>query len=305
MPHAPLVIVNPTAGGGRAARLIPWLRERLERRPDVELFITRRRGDAEERAATAAARGQDRIIAVGGDGTIQEVLNGALQSDGAVPGLGIIPVGTGNDLARSLGLPGEPAAAWRVAVGRSLRATDVGRARNGAGEERWFASAGGIGFDAQVAAAMARRRGWQASRAGYLLTTLGELRRCENCRVRIALDGQVIERDVLMIAIANGAYYGGGMRIAPDARADDGLLDVCVVGDISRITALRELPNLYRGTHVRHPAVSMHTALAIDVDGSSGTRVHLDGEPFGSLPLAISLVPWAIEVATPEPSARL
>jgi diacylglycerol kinase (ATP) len=305
VPHAPLVIVNPTAGGGRAARLIPWLRERLERRPDVELFITRRRGDAEERAASAAAAGQDRIIAVGGDGTIQEVLNGALRSDGAGPGLGIIPVGTGNDLARSLGLPSEPAAAWRVAVGRALRATDVGRARKGAGAERGLASAGGIGFDAQVATAMARRRGWQASRAGYLLTTLGELRRFENCRVRIALDGQVLERDVLLVAVANGAYYGGGMRIAPDARADDGLLDVCVVGDISRITALRELPNLYRGTHVRHPAVSMHTAVAIDVEGSPATRVHLDGEPFGSLPLAISLVPRAIEVAVPEPSATL
>ncbi|HET8776160.1 MAG TPA: diacylglycerol kinase family protein [Candidatus Limnocylindria bacterium] len=305
MPHAPLVIVNPTAGGGRAARLIPWLRERLERRPDVELFITRRRGDAEERAAAAIANEHDRIIAVGGDGTIQEVLNGALGSDSRVPELGIIPVGTGNDLARSLGLPSDPAAAWRVAVGRSSRATDVARARNGDGNERWFASAGGIGFDAQVAAAMAQRRGWQGSRAGYLLTTLSELRRFENRHVRIALDGQVLERDVLLIAVANGAYYGGGMRIAPNARADDGLLDVCVVGDISRITALRELPNLYRATHVRNPAVSMHTAVAIEVDGGSATRVHLDGEPFGSLPLTIAITPRAIEVAVPEPSARL
>ncbi|HJP70750.1 MAG TPA: sphingosine kinase, partial [Candidatus Limnocylindria bacterium] len=173
------------------------------------------------------------------------------------------------------------------------------------GDERWFASAGGIGFDAQVAAAMARRRGWQAGRAGYLLTTLGELRRFENRRVRIGLDGAMLERDVLLVAIANGAYYGGGMRIAPGARTDDGRLDVCVVGDISRLTAVRELPNLYRGTHVRHPAVSMHTATVIDIEGTSATRVHLDGEPFGSLPLAISLVPAAIEVAAPEVSATL
>ena len=155
----------------------------------------------------------------------------------------------------------------------------------------------------RVAAVLDEGGPWATERVDH--PESGELRRFENCRVRIALDGQVLERDVLLIAIANGAYYGGGMRIAPDARADDGLLDVCVVGDISRITALRELPNLYRGTHVRHPAVSMHTAVAIDVDGSSGTRVHLDGEPFGSLPLAISLVPRAIEVAVPEPSARL
>ena len=305
VPHAPLVIVNPTAGGGRAARLIPWLRELLAPRPEVELFVTRRAGDAEDRASVAAERGNDRVVAVGGDGTVQEVVNGLLARGRAVAELGIVPVGTGNDLARSLGLPHDPGAAWRIAVGRASTATDVGRARNGAGDERWFASAGGIGFDAQVAAAMAKRRGWQASRAGYLLTTLGELRRFENRAVRITLDGRAIERDVLFVAIANGAYYGGGMRIAPDARADDGLLDVCVVGDISRLTAVRELPNLYRGTHIRHPAVSMHTATSIEIAGTSATRVHLDGEPFGTLPLAVELVPAAITVAAPQRSATL
>ena len=305
VPNVPLVIVNPTAGGGRAARLIPWLLERIAPRQDAELLVTRRAGDAEAHAAAGAARGVDRIIAVGGDGTVQEVLNGLMAGEALRPELGIVPVGTGNDLARSLGLPSDAGAAWKVAMGRAARSMDAGRARNGGGEERWFASAGGIGFDAQVAAAMAQRRGWQATRAGYLLTTLAELRRFENCRVQISLDGKPLERDVLLVAIANGAYYGGGMRIAPGARADDGLLDVCVVGDISRLTALRELPNLYRGTHVRHPAVSMHTAMAIDIDGSSATRVHLDGEPFGSLPLRISLVPGAIDVAAPEASATL
>lgn len=305
MPDAPLVIVNPTAGGGRAARLIPWLRERLALRGDADLLITGRAGDAERRAAEVAERGEDRVIAVGGDGTVQEVLNGLMARGTATAQLGIVPVGTGNDLARSLGLPADPGAAWKVAMGRATQLTDVGRARNGNGVERWFASAGGIGFDAQVATAMAQRRGWQASRGGYLLTTLSELRRFENRRVRIVLDGEVLERDVLLVAIANGAYYGGGMRIAPGAVPDDGLLDVCVVGDISRLTALRQLPNLYRGTHVRHRAVSMHRALAIEIDGSSATRVHLDGEPFGSLPLAIALVPAAIEVAAGEPSATL
>jgi diacylglycerol kinase (ATP) len=304
VPNAPLVIVNPTAGGGRAARLIPWLRERLAVRDDVELFVTRRPGDAEQRAVESGP-GTERIVAVGGDGTVQEVLNGLLARGAATARLGVVPVGTGNDLARSLGLPRDPSAAWRVAMGRSSRLTDVARARNGAGEARWFASAGGIGFDAQVAAAMAARRGWQASRVGYLLSTLAELRRFENQPVRITLDGDEIRRDVLLVAIANGAYYGGGMRIAPAAQPDDGVLDVCVVGDISRLTALRELPKLYRGTHVRHPAVSTHTATTIEIDGTSATRVHLDGEPFGTLPLAVQLVPGAIEVAAAEPSATL
>jgi diacylglycerol kinase (ATP) len=304
VPHAPLVIVNPTAGGGRAARLIPWLRQLLAVRDDVELFVTRRSGDAEQRAA-ASENEIDRVVAVGGDGTVQEVLNGLLTSGVATAELGVVPVGTGNDLARSLGLPRDPGAAWRIAMGRSGRAIDVARARNGAGDARWFASAGGIGFDAQVAAAMAARHGWRASRAGYLLSTLVELRRFENQPVRITLDGDEIRRDVLLVAIANGAYYGGGMRIAPAAEPDDGILDVCVVGDISRLTALRELPNLYRGTHVRHPAVSTHTATTIEIDGTSATRVHLDGEPFGTLPLAVQLVTGAIVVAAPQRSATL
>ena len=278
--------------------MVPWLRERLQARPEADLRVTRRPGEAERHAAGAAAEGYDRVVAVGGDGTVQEVVNGLLAARDATE-LGILPLGTGNDLARSLGLPGEPAEAWKVAIGRATRPIDAARARNGAGEERWFASAAGVGFDAQVAASMAKRGGWQSGRAGYLLTTLVELRRFDNRSVRITLDGETLTRNVLFVAIANGAFYGGGMRIAPGAASDDGHLDVCVVGDISRLTALRELPNLYRGTHIRNPAVSMHTARHIEIEGAAATRVHLDGEPYGSLPLSVTIQPAAIEVAAP------
>jgi diacylglycerol kinase (ATP) len=301
--HAPLVIVNPAAGAGRATRSVPWLRERLGPRPEAGLEVTGRPGDAEALAAGAAGDGYDRVIAIGGDGTVQEVVNGLLAHPDP-PVLGIVPVGRGNDLARSLGLPVELASAWQVAVGHGTQLLDVARARNGDGTERWFASAGGIGFDAQVAAAMTARGGWQAGPAGYLLTTLVELRRFSNRRIRLAVDGVASHHDVLLVAIANGAYYGGGMRIAPDARPDDGLLDVCVVGDVSRITAIRQLPNLYRGTHVRHPLVTMHAGRTVEVDGDGETRIHLDGEPFGSVPLRVALVPGALQVAAPSRGAR-
>lgn len=135
-------------------------------------------------------------------------------------------------------------------------------ATSGSGQRRWFVSAGGIGFDAQVAAAMEVRSRWQAGRAGYLLTTLRELRRFSNRSVVITADGITHSANVLLIAIANGAYYGGGMRIAPAALVDDGRLDLCIVGDLSRLAAVMQLPNLYRGTHIDHPAVTMHTAAA-------------------------------------------
>jgi diacylglycerol kinase (ATP) len=302
VPNAPLVIVNPAAGGGRAARSLPWLRERLERRPDARVEVTSRPGDAERLADGAARGGHDRVIVVGGDGTVQEVVNGLIDG-GSSASLGVVPLGSGNDLARSLGLPTDPSEAWGMAVGRQTRGLDVARARNGGGTERWFASAGGIGFDAQVAAAMVNRGRWQLGRLGYLMTTLAELRRFSNRRIELRIDGSASTHQVLLVAIANGAYYGGGMRIAPSAQPDDGLLDVCVVGDISRLTAIRQLPNLYRGTHVDHPQVSMHAGRSIEVDGERDTRIHLDGEPFGSLPLRVSLAAGLLEVAAPAYSA--
>lgn len=293
-----MIVVNPSAGSGRAAKLLPWIRERLDRRRDVELVVTTRAGEAEDVAARAASAGCERVVAVGGDGTIQEVVNGVLRAQ-APTAVGIVPVGSGNDLARSLGLPADPAECWTVAIGRATRRIDAAIATNGEGRRRWFASAGGIGFDAQVAAAMANRRGWQSGRAGYLLTTLTELRRFDNRRLQIVLDGEVVERRALLVAIANGPYYGGGMRIAPDAAPDDGWLDLCVVGDVSRLTAVRELPNLYRGTHVRNPAVSVHRARRVEMTADAPTHAHLDGEPFGTLPLTVEVVATCLEVATP------
>jgi diacylglycerol kinase (ATP) len=295
VPHAPLIILNPTAGGGRAGRLEVWLRERLAARPDARLEITRRSGHAEELAF--AARGHhDRVVAVGGDGTIQEVLNGLINGAPAAS-IGIVPVGSGNDLARSLGLPRDPGAAWTIALGSTERPIDIAHATAGDGRTRWFGSAGGIGFDAQVAAAMATRSGWQRGQAGYLLTTLSELRRFDNRQVELSLDGVAREYRALFVAIANGEYYGGGMRIAPGASVDDGLLDLCIVGDVSRLTALRQLANLYRGTHVHHPQVDLQQARSVIVDGDARTLTHLDGEPFGSLPLSVQIHPGVIRVA--------
>ena len=300
MPDAPLIIVNPAAGAGRARRLLPWLRERLAARPDARLEVTAGPGDAVVWASDAWER-HDRVVAVGGDGTVQEVVNGILAAGGrGAETLGIVPVGSGNDLARSLGLPADPAAAWSAAIGRHTTPIDVARAERDGGGARWFASAGGIGFDAQVAASMAVRRRWQRGRAGYLLTALAELRRFPNRLVRMTLDsGEVIERRVLLVAVTNGAFYGGGMHIAPGARVDDGMMDLCIVGDISRLDALRQLPNLYRGRHTGHPAVEMRRTRTLAVEGEAGSLVHLDGEPFGALPLRVEMCAAALTVAVP------
>jgi diacylglycerol kinase (ATP) len=306
-PTTPLFIVNPIAGSGRAHGIVPrieaWLKERgIEAR----LLETREPGHAERLAAAAADLGHDRVIAVGGDGTIQEVLNGLLSSEvgtnGGPPEMGVVPSGRGNDLARSVNLPIDPLACLPIAVGDRTHAFDVGRAQGPDGSRRHFGAAGGVGFDAAVAYTMAvHRRFWMRGEAGYFLGTLNELRRYHNSELRVTLIGdgedRVVSQRFLFIAFANGPYYGGGMQICPNAETDDGWLDVCLVGDLSRLAALRELPGIYQAKHLRNPKVEIVHAHTLRIEGDSATRVHLDGEPFGNVPVEITLLPGAVSVA--------
>lgn len=305
-PSAPLLIVNPVAGDGRALHLEPWLHRRLRQAgPGARMIETSAPGHARELARHAAESGHDRLVAVGGDGTVQEVVNGLLEARNGLA-VGILPSGNGNDLARSLGLPTRPEDALGVALGDELTTIDVGRASRGdgvTGTVRHFASAGGIGFDAQVARTMAgRRHRWQHGRIGYLLSTLWELQRFHNRGVQLTIETsegeRTIERRVLFMAFANGQFYGGGMQIAPAASLDDGWIDLCLVGDISRLEAIHQLPGLYHGRHVGHPAVEFIRARSVAIQGEDGTHAHLDGEPFGTIPLHIEVVPMALRVAT-------
>jgi YegS/Rv2252/BmrU family lipid kinase len=295
---APVLVLNPIAGDGAGGRLMPQLEARLGHR-DAELRVSTRRGQCEELAALAIREGADRVVAVGGDGTMQEVVNGIIGAGGGT--LGVVPVGRGNDLARSLAIPIDPLPALDIALGPTTRPMDVGRAiRNG--HLRHFVAAGGAGFDAQVSWTMSNPRPWwKNGRAGYFAGTLDELRRFHNQRLRITFDmasgREIVDHVSLMVAFANGPFYGGGMKICPDASLTDGQLDVCVVGDLTRFEALRELPGLYEAKHVNHPKVRFYRTRWILIEGEEPTRVHLDGEPWGTLPIRVEALPAALEVA--------
>jgi diacylglycerol kinase (ATP) len=304
---SPILILNPAAGQGRARRLRRSLGEHLRGLGSgARLVETVAPGHAEELARGAAAEGHDRIVVIGGDGTIQEVVNGLLHrpaAGGMEPlAVAIVPGGSGNDLARSLGLPIRTDEALELALAGATRPMDVVDARNG-DRVRSYVSAAGAGFDAQVAAAMAGpRRAWQRGAIGYFVTALLELRRFRNRPMRITLRTadaeEVIARRALMVAVTNGAYYGGGFWICPEARTDDGLLDLCIVGDISRFEALKQLPGLYRGNHVGHPAVEFRRAPTVVLEAEDETGVHLDGELFGTLPVTLEARPAAVRVVT-------
>lgn len=302
-----LILLNPVAAGGRASRRAHRIAE-LGGESAV-LVVGASADHVSELAGEALSEGYARVIAAGGDGTVQAVINGLMAAGEARPQLGIVPIGSGNDLARSMGLPRSLRAAVELALHGPCAPIDLALA-HADGASRWFGSAAGVGFDAQVATAMAGRRGrWQRGRIGYLATTLAELRRTRNHRVRISAthgdDGWSEELTILLAVVANGAYYGGGMRIAPDATVSDGLLDLITIADISRLTALRQLPNLYRGTHLRHPAVSARRLTAIEIEPLDGDSLplHLDGEPWQRASVRIEMHPSAIEVAGPPPAA--
>ncbi|MGW8692860.1 diacylglycerol kinase family protein, partial [[Kitasatospora] papulosa] len=246
-------------------------------------------------AREAVAGGTGALITVGGDGMMSLALQAVA---GTATPLGAVAVGTGNDFARALGLPiRDPAAAGRLAAealkAGTVRSIDLGRVG-----ERWFGSVLASGFDSRVNDRGNRMR-WIGGRFKYDLAILAELAAFRPVPYRLRLDdGPVTEVEATLIAVGNGTTYGGGMRICADAVMDDGLLDVTVVGDCSRTTLLKVFPKVYRGTHLGHPAVTVHRVSSISLE-AAGVTAYADGEPLGPLPLDATCVPGAVRVLAP------
>ncbi|MEW2604583.1 MULTISPECIES: diacylglycerol kinase [Streptomyces] len=290
------LFVNPTAGSGRGARAAqPAASAVRDAGFSVRTVLGEDADDALRRAREAAAGGTGALITVGGDGMMSLALQAVA---GTATPLGAVAVGTGNDFARALGLPiRDPAAAGRLAAealkAGTVRSIDLGRVG-----ERWFGSVLASGFDSRVNDRGNRMR-WIGGRFKYDLAILAELASFRPIPYRLRLDdGPVTEVEATLIAVGNGTTYGGGMRICADAVMDDGLLDVTVVGDCSRTTLLKVFPKVYRGTHLGHPAVTVHRVSSISL-AAAGVTAYADGEPLGPLPLDVTCVPGAVRVLAP------
>jgi diacylglycerol kinase (ATP) len=288
-----LLVHNPTAGGGRAAGLLPAVTERLRSGGvEVDQHATRSLEDARQ-AAHQVAGTVDMVVAVGGDGTVGACAAGLADAGpGARAALGVVPAGGGNDAARSLGLPlGDPLAA--AALLPTLRRRPADLALVG---ERSYLVVAGAGFDSEVNRVANQRLWWVKGRARYVGALLAELVVGRPAGFRLTLDGEVHELKAWFVTVANCQSYGGGMRIAPDARLDDGLLDVVVVGDIGKPAFLATFPKVFSGRHLEHPAVSLHRARRVELEGDRALAVYADGEPSGSLPAIFAVQPAAIAV---------
>ena len=303
MPTAPdaVLIINPTAGRGKAGRQAGEIRRLLgPKAADWAWHYTRKSGDATALARAAAQDGARLVVAVGGDGTLHEVANGVLGT-GATAGL--IPFGTGNDFARALGLYGSLEVACRALTEGVVRHIDMavieGKDTDG---PRHFLVLAGTGYDARTARTVNEGVRHLSGPLAYVWGAILTLRTFEPFDLTLTLDDDPPRHVKAMFAsFANAETTGGGMKIAPGAVVDDGCLDVCLVGSVSKLTLLYQLTQVFSGKHVHHPAVSLLRARRISVDADPPQPLLIDGEVCGTTPARISLLPGALPFMVPAP----
>jgi diacylglycerol kinase (ATP) len=302
MPSRTLVIVNPRSRGRAAPRGLKSLETKLRRAlGPLDVECTRAPRDAERIAREGVRSGIERVIVAGGDGTLSEVVTGLLSAGlGDYATVGLLPVGTAGDFARGLGASGDlDAAIDRLACGRTLR-VDAGRVsyRSDAcgATTSYFANIASLGLSGEVAEWVNRTGKAFGGRLSYLAGALRGLARYRSEPVSLSVDGKcVFEGALAVAAIANGPRFGGGMRMAPEARVDDGVFDWVVVPAMSRLALLRKIPLLYRGSHLRDPQILRGRGEVIEARATNGrVRIDVDGEALGALPARFEIVPNAI-----------
>jgi YegS/Rv2252/BmrU family lipid kinase len=287
------LIINPSAGGGRAGQALPALEQAL-RSAGFEHHVetTRSLEHAVELALQAAA---DREIAAacGGDGLVGAVAGALRHSDGV---LGILPGGRGNDLARVLGIPSDPVAAVGVLESGHVRSLDLGEIHG-----RTFVGIASCGFDSE-ANRIANETRIVRGNLVYAYGALRALAAWKPATFTVTLDGGE-PRTITgyTIAAANSKAYGGGMFLAPDASLDDGLLDAVMVEDVPKLRFLRQLPTVFKGEHVRQPTVHVQKAATVEIAADRSFTMYADGDPIAELPVTIRALPAAVRVITPSP----
>jgi YegS/Rv2252/BmrU family lipid kinase len=296
------VIVNPIAGAGRTAKKWPQIMGLLKSIGlRFEYDVTEAPGHAIELAKSAAKKGYELVVSVGGDGTINEIVNG-LYNAGNIRDvtLGIISTGAGADYIRTIGVHRHYKEACHCLMNSRKLVVDLGvveYVNNGQITKRLFVNFAGLGFDAEVVKATTQRFKALGSTPSYLMGLLSTFLFYETKQVSLILDGQPEERRVWTILMSNGKYGGGGMLAAPNADPADGLLDVVVIGDLSKLDLLKSLPRIYKGTHLSHPKVIVKRAREIDIRPRQQMSLQADGELLGQAPAHVYMLPAALNVA--------
>jgi diacylglycerol kinase (ATP) len=290
-------LVNPASANGATGKRWPQL-ERRARTLGLtgETRLSERPGHLSELAAQAAAE-DALLVVVGGDGSLNEVVNGLAGADAEVA---VIPAGTGRDFGRTYGIPARFEDAVAIAVGGTARRIDVGRAvfaRPGGGQgERLFANAGSVGMSGAVARRVNSGSKRLGGRVTFYSALVAEFLSWTNTELSVAFEGGERRARMHDAIVANGCFLGGGMKLAPDARPDDGLFDLVLVGDVSKLDFVTTSPKLYRGGHVGHPRIEIVRSPWVSVDAETPMLLELDGEQEGTTPVRFEIVPGALRI---------
>ncbi len=286
------IIVNPTAGRGRLGRQLPQLDSWLKSLGlKYELATTDAPGHASELAAEAASRGWETVVAVGGDGTMNEVLNGIIDTPAH---MGFIPAGTGNDFARTLGIPLNMKKAAEVLASGKTVPMDIGRDTDGC-----FSIILGLGFPSDVMHHVNTTKNIFRGSLAITVSILQVVNKLQPYPVHIQMDDNSFSATVMGIFILNTRFTGGGLQIAPHAVYDDGLLDVVVMHEMKKTNFLRTLPKAYKGTHLSNPAVEVFRTTKISVTSAEPMAKLFDGNVFGHSPVEAHIMPAALRVWVP------
>lgn len=295
------VIVNPRAGAGSTAKKWPQIMDLMKSMGlAFEHDLTEAPGHAMEVAKLAAKKGYEMVVSVGGDGTLNEIVNG-LYDAGSLENvlLGIIGTGTGTDYIRTVGVPRNYKEACQCLMNRKKMLVDLGIVEyvdSGQPMKRVFVNFAGLGFDAEVVKATTQRFKTLGSIPAYLMGLLTTLLFYKNKEVSLKVEGIVDNRKVCAVIISNGKYGGGGMFVAPNADPTDGFLDALIIDNLSKPDLLWSLPRIYRGTHLTHPKVTVQRVRRIDIESSHHIPLQADGELLGDNPASFYVLPAALNI---------
>jgi len=289
-----LCIVNPIAGKGRALQVWKQFSGKLKQLyGELDMVPTRCAGDATTLARQGVEEGYELVVAFGGDGTLHEVVNGMV---GGSTALGVVPAGTGNDFARSLGIGKDLNRAFQVLSDGHMKRIDLGTF-----DGHYFLNMGGLGLDASVAHRINSKRILRGQLA-YLVAVLQTLAAYDSYPLEICIDEQVINQEAIIVSVGNGQYVGGGFRLLPQASLEDGLLDIMIVGYVGRGEIIKTLPALYKGTHVGHPKCSFYRGRDVKISLKDPTKkvfAQIDGQEYCQFPLVFGVLPKALQVLAP------
>lgn len=285
-------IINPVAGRSKTAKVWEDIKSNsIVIETEGKPFFTDGPGDAEKLARDLPKEGYRRLIVFGGDGTVNEVING--MELGSTQ-LGIIPTGTGNDFCRMLGISNKPGEAVKQLFQGKTKIVDIGKIN-----DRRFLNTLGVGFDAEVARTANEEYQNLSGTMAYLGALIKVLKEYKNEEMIIETETATIKGKMLLAAVGNGSYIGGGMKLIPQAKIDDGKFHLCLIGDASKPDVLMNVSKIFSGKHLSHPKVSSFTASKITIKTTYPLTVQTDGEILGKTPVKAEVIPGALEILIP------